>query len=65
MLYLCFCSIEILWETNRELAQRANTSPRPTQAIYLLEQPPHPKPDDTIAALSFRVKNLVCPRYFI
>jgi len=45
-----------------KLAQRANTSKRPTQAIYLLEQPPNPTPKDTISALSFRVKNLVRPR---
>ena len=48
-----------------KLAQRTNTSRRPTQAIqaiYLLEQPPNPTPKDTISALSFRVKNLVRPR---
>ncbi|MEQ8464893.1 glycosyltransferase family 2 protein [Coleofasciculus sp. E1-EBD-02] len=45
-----------------KLAQRANTSQRPTQAIYLLEQPPNPTPKDTISALSVRVKNLVRPR---
>jgi hypothetical protein len=45
-----------------KLAQRANTSKRPTQAVYLLEQPPNPTPKDTISALSFRVKNLVRPR---
>ncbi|MEQ8969632.1 MAG: glycosyltransferase family 2 protein [Coleofasciculus sp. C1-SOL-03] len=44
-----------------KLAQRANTSQRPTQAIYLLEQPPNPTPKDTISALAFRVKNLVRP----
>ena len=45
-----------------KLTQRANISPRPTQAIYLLEQPPNPTPKDTISALSVRVKNLVRPR---
>jgi len=45
-----------------KLAQCANTSKRPIQAIYLLEQPPNPKPKDTISALSVRVKNLVRPR---
>jgi cellulose synthase/poly-beta-1,6-N-acetylglucosamine synthase-like glycosyltransferase len=44
-----------------KLAQRANRSKRPTQAIYLLEQPPNPTPKDTISALAFRVKNLVRP----
>ncbi|MEQ9552854.1 MAG: glycosyltransferase family 2 protein [Coleofasciculus sp. G3-WIS-01] len=44
-----------------KLAQRTNTSKRPTQAIYLLEQPPNPTPKDTISALAFRVKNLVRP----
>jgi len=44
-----------------KLAQRANTSKRPTQAIYVLEQPSNPTPKDTISALAFRVKNLVRP----
>jgi cellulose synthase/poly-beta-1,6-N-acetylglucosamine synthase-like glycosyltransferase len=44
-----------------KLAQLANRSKRPTQAIYFLEQPPNPTPKDTISALAFRVKNLVRP----
>jgi cellulose synthase/poly-beta-1,6-N-acetylglucosamine synthase-like glycosyltransferase len=43
------------------IAQWANDTARPVQALYLMEQPTKPSPKDAISALAFMVKNLVRP----
>jgi cellulose synthase/poly-beta-1,6-N-acetylglucosamine synthase-like glycosyltransferase len=48
--------------TLQKIAVQAAQTGRPTQAIYLMEQPAEPKPRDAVSALAFLVKNLVRPR---
>jgi cellulose synthase/poly-beta-1,6-N-acetylglucosamine synthase-like glycosyltransferase len=48
--------------TLQQIAHQAAKTGRPTQAIYLMEQPAQPKPRDAVSALAFLVKNLVRPR---
>lgn len=48
--------------TIEKIAQKASIMGCPVQAMYLMEQPPTPKPKDSISALAFLVKNLVRPR---
>lgn len=43
------------------ITRLANAVARPVQASYLMQQPQHPSPKDTISALAFMVKNLVRP----
>ncbi|MGB3513574.1 MAG: glycosyltransferase family 2 protein, partial [Microcoleaceae cyanobacterium] len=47
--------------TIETIAQLANSTQRPVQAVYLMEKPPAPTPKDSISALAFMVKNLVRP----
>jgi cellulose synthase/poly-beta-1,6-N-acetylglucosamine synthase-like glycosyltransferase len=44
-----------------QIAQRAADTQQPVQALYLMEQPTHPKPKDAVSALAFLVKNQVRP----
>ncbi|HBB31977.1 MAG TPA: glycosyl transferase [Cyanobacteria bacterium UBA8803] len=48
--------------TIQRIARQAMTLSRPVQAIYLMAQPPNPKPKDAVSALAFLVKNLVRPK---
>lgn len=47
--------------TIEKIAQLSATTNRPVQAVYLMEQPPKPKPKDAVSVLAFLVKNLVRP----
>lgn len=44
------------------IAQTALATDRPVQAVYLMELPAKPKPNDTVSALAFLVKNWVRPQ---
>ncbi|NJO80614.1 MAG: glycosyltransferase [Cyanobacteria bacterium RM1_2_2] len=44
------------------IAESALLTGRPTQAVYLMELPAHPKPKDAVSALAFLVKNWVRPQ---
>lgn len=44
-----------------QIARQAMLTQRPVQAVYLMEQPAHPKPKDSVSALAFLVKNWVRP----
>ncbi len=46
------------------IAEAAFMSGRPTQAVYLMEQPAQPRPKDAVSALAFLVKNWVRPQGF-
>ena len=45
-----------------QISALAMRQQRPIQALYLLEQPAHPKPRDGVSAFAFKVKNLVRPK---
>jgi cellulose synthase/poly-beta-1,6-N-acetylglucosamine synthase-like glycosyltransferase len=48
--------------TLARIAQAAQSTHRPVQALYLMELPAQPKPKDAVSALAFLVKNWVRPQ---
>lgn len=44
------------------LTEKANSTGRPAQAVYLMSKPNHPTPKDSISVFAFKVKNLVRSR---
>ncbi|WP_373480490.1 glycosyltransferase family 2 protein [Geminocystis sp.] len=45
----------------QNLTQKAMTTHKPVQGLYLMEKPPQPTPKHQISAFAFKVKNLVRP----